>query len=86
MNSNQEIKDSYLKSAIGQPIRERVGLVVDGMDARTAITSITTAEGSGVRQIWMTQSPFYPDTITIFAAAATTVGCRTRIFVLGAQR
>ncbi|HEY6534518.1 MAG TPA: LLM class flavin-dependent oxidoreductase [Candidatus Nitrosocosmicus sp.] len=70
MNSNQEIKDSDVKSAIGQPLRERVGLVVDAIDTITAVTSITTAEGSGVRQIWMTQSPFSPDTITICATAA----------------
>ena len=29
------------------------------------------AEAAGVRQIWMVQSPFWPDVLTTFAAAAT---------------
>ncbi len=49
---------------------ERVGLVIDGMNAVTAVTTIVTAEVSGVKQIWMTQSLSNHDTITIFATAA----------------
>ena len=55
----------------GQPIRERVGLVVDGSNAEVAIKTIVAAEDAGVRQIWMTQPPFWPDVLTTFAAAAT---------------
>lgn len=55
MNSNHEIKNSDLKGSIaGRPLRERVGLVIDGMNAVTAVTTIVTAEVSGVKQIWMT--------------------------------
>jgi F420-dependent oxidoreductase-like protein len=50
--------------------RERVGLVVDGTNAEAAATTITSAEAFGVRQIWMVQSPFFPDTLTTLAAAA----------------
>jgi alkanesulfonate monooxygenase SsuD/methylene tetrahydromethanopterin reductase-like flavin-dependent oxidoreductase (luciferase family) len=39
------------------------------MNAAAAVTTIGTAEEAGVRQIWMTQGPSNPDTLTIFAAA-----------------
>jgi alkanesulfonate monooxygenase SsuD/methylene tetrahydromethanopterin reductase-like flavin-dependent oxidoreductase (luciferase family) len=65
---NSDIKGSF--EGHHQPLRERVGLVVDGINAAAAVTTITTAEAAGVRQIWMTQSPFNPDTTTIFASAA----------------
>ena len=55
----------------GQPTRERVGLVVDGSNAEVAVKTIVAAEDAGVRQIWMTQPPFWPDVVTTFAAAAT---------------
>jgi len=50
--------------------RERVGLVVSGVDAQAAVAAIVAAERAGVQQIWMTQSTPAPDTLTIFAAAA----------------
>jgi F420-dependent oxidoreductase-like protein len=50
--------------------RERVGLVVYGQDAAATVAGIVAAEAAGVRQIWMTQAPSTPDTLTIFAAAA----------------
>ena len=72
MNSKNEIKDSDLQGSFADrpPLRERVGLVVDGTNAAAAVTTIATAEEAGVRQIWMTQGPSNPDTLTIFAAAA----------------
>ena len=53
-----------------QPRRERVGLIVDGSNASAAVKTIVSAEDSGVRQVWMTNSPFWPDPLTTFAAAA----------------
>ena len=50
--------------------RERVGLVVYGTDAAAAVAKIVKAEAAGMRQIWMTQGPLTPDTLTIFAAVA----------------
>jgi alkanesulfonate monooxygenase SsuD/methylene tetrahydromethanopterin reductase-like flavin-dependent oxidoreductase (luciferase family) len=70
---DKNIQDSDLQGSFAghhQPLGERVGLVIDGMNAAAAVTTITTAEAAGVRQIWMTQSPFSPDTTTIFASAA----------------
>ena len=49
---------------------ERVGLVIDGTNASDAVKTIAAAEAAGVRQIWMTQTPFWPDTLTTLAAAA----------------
>jgi len=54
-----------------RPTRERVGLVVDGTNAAAAVKTIAAAEAAGVRQIWMVQSPWSPDALTTFAAAAT---------------
>ena len=51
-----------------RPIRERVGLIVDGANAATAVKTIVTAESAGVRQIWMAQPPNLPDALTTFAA------------------
>ncbi len=53
-----------------RPRRERVGLVVDGSNAAAAVKTIVSAEDSGVRQVWMTNSPSWPDPLTTFAAAA----------------
>lgn len=50
--------------------RDRVGLLVYGMEAASAVEDIKAAEAAGVRQVWMTQSTPMPDTLTIFAAAA----------------
>jgi alkanesulfonate monooxygenase SsuD/methylene tetrahydromethanopterin reductase-like flavin-dependent oxidoreductase (luciferase family) len=54
-----------------RPIRERVGLNVDGANAAAAVNTIAAAEAAGVRQIWMNQVPWSPDILTTFAAAAT---------------
>jgi F420-dependent oxidoreductase-like protein len=54
-----------------RPTRERVGLIVDGANAVTAVNTIAAAEAAGVQQIWMVQSPWSPDILTTFAAAAT---------------
>src|SRR5918996_4229223 len=53
-----------------RPIRERVGLIVDGANAAAAINTIVAAEDAGVLQIWMGQPPNLPDVLTTFAAAA----------------
>ena len=53
-----------------RPIRERVGLIVDGANAAAAVKTIVAAEDAGVRQIWMGQPPNLPDALTTFAAAA----------------
>jgi alkanesulfonate monooxygenase SsuD/methylene tetrahydromethanopterin reductase-like flavin-dependent oxidoreductase (luciferase family) len=50
--------------------RERVGLVVDGENAASAVKTIVAAEAAGVRQIWMVQPPSGPDTLTTLSAAA----------------
>jgi hypothetical protein len=39
------------------PIRERVGLVIDGANSAAAVKSIVAAEDAGVWQIWMAQLP-----------------------------
>ncbi len=64
MDSNFQV------NPIPRPRRERVGLVVDGSNAAYAVKTIVSAEDSGVRQAWMTNSPFWPDPLTTFAAAA----------------
>jgi alkanesulfonate monooxygenase SsuD/methylene tetrahydromethanopterin reductase-like flavin-dependent oxidoreductase (luciferase family) len=84
MDSKNGIMDSALQGSFAgqRPARERVGLVVDGTNTVTAVTTIATAEAVGavgVRQIWMTQSPSNPDTLTIFAAAIA----KTSIIRLG---
>jgi F420-dependent oxidoreductase-like protein len=53
-----------------RPIRECVGLIVNGTNAAAAIKTITAAEKSGVQQIWMVQPPWSPDGLTTLAAAA----------------
>jgi alkanesulfonate monooxygenase SsuD/methylene tetrahydromethanopterin reductase-like flavin-dependent oxidoreductase (luciferase family) len=55
-----------------RPTRERIGLVVDGTNAAAAVKTIAAAEAAGVGQIWMVQSPWSPDALTTFAAAAKT--------------
>jgi F420-dependent oxidoreductase-like protein len=64
-------KDSGLQvSPSRPPTRERVGLVIDGTNAAATVKTIAAVEAAGVRQIWMTQPPFWPDTLTTLAAAA----------------
>jgi F420-dependent oxidoreductase-like protein len=52
-----------------RPIRERVGLIVDGSNAAAAIKTIIAAEFAGVLRVWMSQPPNWPDALTTFAAA-----------------
>ena len=52
--------------------QERVGLVVDGANAASAVKTIVAAEAAGVRQIWMVQPPSGPDTLTTLSAATKT--------------
>jgi F420-dependent oxidoreductase-like protein len=64
-------KDSGLQvSPSRPPTRERVGLVIDGTNAAATVKTIAAVEASGVRQIWMAQPPFWPDTLTTLAVAA----------------
>jgi F420-dependent oxidoreductase-like protein len=65
------VKDSGLQVRPSRSIRERVGLVVDGINAAAAAKTIAAAEAAGVGQIWMVQPPSWPDTLTTLAAAAT---------------
>ena len=44
-----------------RPIRECVGLIVNGTNAAAAIKTIAEAETAGVKQIWMVQPPWSPD-------------------------
>ena len=53
-----------------RPIRERIGLIVNGTNAAAAIKTIAAAETAGVQQIWMGQPPSSPDVLTTLAAAA----------------
>jgi F420-dependent oxidoreductase-like protein len=53
-----------------RPTRERIGLIVNGTNAAVAIKTIAAAETAGVQQIWMTNTPWFPDILTTFAAAA----------------
>jgi len=64
-------KDSDLQvSPSRRPTRERVGLIVNGANAAAAIKTIAAAETAGVQQIWMTNTPWFPDVMTTLAAAA----------------
>ena len=53
-----------------RPTRERIGLIVNGANAAAVIKTIAAAETAGVQQIWMTNTPWFPDVLTILAAAA----------------
>ena len=64
-------KDSDLQvSPSRRPIRECVGLIVNGTNAAAAIKTIVAAETADVKQIWMVQPPWSPDVLTTLAAAA----------------
>ncbi|GLV60887.1 LLM class F420-dependent oxidoreductase [Dictyobacter sp. S3.2.2.5] len=69
MQNDGGVQSSESRFAV-QPARERVGLVVDGANAAQAVQMIVDHEKAGVRQIWMTQSPMNPDTLSTLAAAA----------------
>jgi alkanesulfonate monooxygenase SsuD/methylene tetrahydromethanopterin reductase-like flavin-dependent oxidoreductase (luciferase family) len=73
-------RDSGLQVSPNQrPTRERVGLGVDGTNAAAAVTMIAAAEATGVEQIWMAQTPSWPDTLTTLAAAAATKTSTVRL-------
>ena len=64
-------KDSDLQvSPSRRPTRERIGLIVNGTNAAAAIKTIAAAETAGVQQIWMTNTPWFPDVLTTLAVAA----------------
>jgi F420-dependent oxidoreductase-like protein len=67
MTNNFESASGSLRT---RSIRERVGLGIDGSNSASAVKSIVEAEDAGVRQVWMTQLPTWPDTLTTLAAAA----------------
>src|SRR6266487_45432 len=67
---NRDTTSSGVQESSSKPTRERVGLVVNGANASTAVSTIVAAEASGIRQVWMIQTPSVPDTLTIFAAVA----------------
>jgi alkanesulfonate monooxygenase SsuD/methylene tetrahydromethanopterin reductase-like flavin-dependent oxidoreductase (luciferase family) len=79
MTNNFENSSGSLRT---RSIRERVGLAVDGSNSAAAVKSIVAAEDAGILQVWMTQIPTWPDTMTTLAAAAektTTVNLGTSI-------
>lgn len=54
-----------------QPIRERIGLNIEGKDAADAVKRIREAENAGVRQVWMTVGGAgRAETLTTYSAAA----------------
>ncbi len=67
---NDNTAPTHANISATKPLKERIGLVVSGMDTKAAVTAIVTAEAAGVQQIWMTQSTPLPDTLTTFAASA----------------
>ena len=70
-------KDTDLQvSPTRRPTRERIGLIVNGTNAAAAIKTIAAAETASVQQIWMTNTPWFPDVLTTLAAAAikTSIG------------
>jgi alkanesulfonate monooxygenase SsuD/methylene tetrahydromethanopterin reductase-like flavin-dependent oxidoreductase (luciferase family) len=62
--------ENYQVGSSSRPIRERVGLAINGTNAAAAVETIVTAEDAEVRQIWMAQPPNLPDVLTTFSAAA----------------
>lgn len=52
-----------------RPARERVGMSINAPSPLALLDVIGEAEAAGVAQLWMTQNPVSPDTLTVFAAA-----------------
>jgi F420-dependent oxidoreductase-like protein len=52
-----------------RPLRERVGVSIGAPSPLALLDLIAEAEAAGVAQLWMTQNPVSPDTLTVFAAA-----------------
>lgn len=50
-------------------LRERVGVSINAPSVPALLDVIADAEAAGVAQLWMTQNPGSPDTLTVFAAA-----------------
>ena len=74
MQEQQEITAQSFLTATGVsmlPARERVGLTIEGSDAKDALNRVCEAEDAGVRQVWMTMGGAgRSDTLTFYAAAA----------------
>lgn len=68
----KENSSPYIASS-SKPTRERVGLILDGANSAAAVKTIVPTETAGVRQVWMVQSPFWPDVLTTLAADALIV-------------
>jgi F420-dependent oxidoreductase-like protein len=68
-NKDKTSTDAQIVSQLAA--RERVGLAVSGANAALVVSALVAAESAGVRQVWMTQGGPSPDTLSIFAAAAT---------------
>ena len=52
-----------------QPVRARVGYVVENKNTASTIQHIVDAEQAGLQQIWITQNPFISDVLGLFVAA-----------------
>jgi F420-dependent oxidoreductase-like protein len=82
MPDNDVTQITTSQASASRPVRERVGLAIEGSDAARAVQTIVAAEAAGVRQIWMTQGGVTPDTLITFTAAAmktTTIRLGTAI-------
>jgi hypothetical protein len=75
MMAREEENQSSLKDTRREhPLRERVGVCIEGMSPLDVITRIREAERAGVSQVWMTAGAAgegSPDPLTLFAAAAS---------------
>ncbi len=71
MSEENTVRSMFTSEDVSRlPLRERVGLNIQGTDVATVIGRIREAEQAGIRQVWMTQSAGMVDTLTLFAAAA----------------
>lgn len=52
-----------------RPPRERIGISLSAPDAPTLLDAIAEAEAAGIAQLWMTQGPVSPDSLTVYGAA-----------------
>jgi alkanesulfonate monooxygenase SsuD/methylene tetrahydromethanopterin reductase-like flavin-dependent oxidoreductase (luciferase family) len=75
MMAREEENQSSLKDTRRErPLRERVGVCIEGTSPLDVITRIREAERAGVSQVWMTAGAAgegSPDPLTLFAAAAS---------------
>jgi len=72
MDEDAGVGDSMRSTEVSQlPLRERVGISIDGSDPADAIARVQQAEKAGARQVWMTVGGAgRTDTLTVLAAAA----------------